>query len=119
MFGVSAPLTQPSSLQNFSQSSIVATNLSQSEQSSTRFAKNATPKPQLWERIVVRLPAKSPEEWYSLKEIAPHLGLKPRSLAKHARDLWPRWEGHYRLDHAQAASLIRRVCYAGKKVPCD
>lgn len=88
---------------------------------STQQKKSITRSPslQLWERIVARLPTKSPEEWYSLKEIAPLLGLKPRSLAKHARDLWPRWEGHYRLDHARAVSLIRRVCYAGKKVPID
>ncbi len=107
--------TTPSSqLSNLLPSCIVPTR--QPKPSKARTAR-AAPPPKLWERIVARLPSKASEEWYSLREIAPLLGIKPRSLAKHCRDLWPHWEGHYRLNHSQAVSLIRRVCYAGKKVP--
>jgi hypothetical protein len=72
----------------------------------------------LWQLIVELLPTRCPEtEWYNLKDIAPHLGIKPHALEKHAGDLWPNHEGHYRLNFSQAVSLIRRVCYAGKKLP--
>lgn len=74
--------------------------------------------PTLWQLIVELLPAKDAEtEWFSVREIAPLLGLKPRSVMKHCRDLWPDWEGQYRLKHSQAVSLIRRVVYAGRKLP--
>lgn len=72
----------------------------------------------LWQLIVDRLPARDPEtEWYTIAEIAPLVGLRPRSLTKHARDLWPAWDGHYRLNYSQAVSLIRRVAYAGRRLP--
>jgi hypothetical protein len=72
----------------------------------------------LWQLVVEHLPEKDPEtEWYNLQEIAPLVGITPRSLSKHCRDLWPGWEGHYRLKYSQAISLIRRVCYAGRKLP--
>lgn len=78
----------------------------------------ADKEPAFWQLIAELLPLKDAEtEWYSVREIAPLLGLKPRSLMKHCRDLWPDWEGQYRLDHSQAISLIRRVCYAGRKLP--
>ncbi|HEX8834301.1 MAG TPA: hypothetical protein VF719_08870 [Abditibacteriaceae bacterium] len=74
----------------------------------------------LWQIIAAQLPAKDEtSEWYSLREIAPLVGLQPRSLAKHCRDLWPAWEGHYRLNHAQAIRLIRRVVVSGRKLPAQ
>lgn len=110
----SQPPAQP--MRGFTPSCIVA--IRQSQQSSTPNTAQPNPQLKLWERIVAQLPPKDIEtEWYSLTEIAPLLGIKPRSLAKHCRDLWPKWEGHYRLNYSQAISLIRRVCYAGKKVP--
>ena len=75
------------------------------------------PRP-LWALIAARLPERAePAEWYSLADIAPLVGIQPRSLARHARDLWPHWEGHYRLTKEQAVTLIRRACYAGRKLP--
>ena len=72
----------------------------------------------LWQLVAELLPDHDPEtEWWSIKEIAPLLGLTPRALMKHARDLWPAHEGQYRLKYSQAVSLIRRVCYAGRKLP--
>lgn len=72
----------------------------------------------MWQLIAALLPSKDTEtEWFSVREIAPLVGLKPRSLMKHCRDLWPNWEGQYRLDYDQATSLIRRVCYAGRNLP--
>lgn len=72
----------------------------------------------LWELIVAQLPEKdAATEWYSLSEIAPLLNLTPHSLTKHCRDLWPNWEGHWRLNYSQAVALIRRVAYAGRKLP--
>lgn len=74
--------------------------------------------PTLWQLIVELLPAKDPDtEWFSVREIAPLVGLRPRSVMKHCRDLWPDWEGQYRLNLDQAISLIRRVVYAGRKLP--
>jgi hypothetical protein len=75
-------------------------------------------KPPLWQLLVQLLPERDPEtEWFSIAEVAPLLGIKSRSLLKHARDLWPNWEGQYRLNLGQVHSLIRRVCYAGRKLP--
>lgn len=72
----------------------------------------------LWELILERLPHRDEKtEWYALSEIAPLVGIQRQSLARHARDLWPNWEGHYRLNREQARQLIRRVCYAGRKIP--
>jgi hypothetical protein len=72
----------------------------------------------LWQLIAALLPPKDAEtEWFSVREIAPLLGLKPRSVMKHCRDLWPNWEGQYRLNYGQAVSVIRRVVYAGRKLP--
>jgi hypothetical protein len=72
----------------------------------------------LWELIAQLLPEHDAEtEWWTLAEIAPLLGIKRRALAKHARDLWPEAEGHWRLKYSQAISLIRRVVYAGRKLP--
>ena len=72
----------------------------------------------LWQLLVTLLPPREPEtEWYSISDLSPLLGIKPRSLLKHAHDLWPTWEGHYRLNYDQAVRLIRRVCAAGRKLP--
>lgn len=70
----------------------------------------------LWQLVVELLPVKDPEtEFYSLRDIAPLLGrVTPAQLSSHAQDLWPRWEGHYRLNYAQAVSLIRRYCQVGR-----
>jgi hypothetical protein len=72
-----------------------------------------------WKRIAEQLPPREAEEWYKLSDIAPLLGIKPRALLEHARDLWPDWEGHFRLNYEQAVRLIKRVSWAGKKVPRD
>lgn len=78
----------------------------------------AEKEPSLWQLIVELLPPKDPEtEWFSVREVAPLLGLQPRSVMKHCRDLWPDWEGQYRLNYGQTVSLIRRVVYAGRKLP--
>jgi hypothetical protein len=78
-------------------------------------SKNSRP---LWELLAELLPARDPEsEWYSVADIAPLLGIKRRSVLKHARDLWPGHEGHYRLNKEQAVRLLRRVCYSGRKLP--
>lgn len=81
---------------------------------------HATTEKALWEKIADNLPARDPQtEWYSIEDIAPLLGIKPRILRSHCRDLWPNHDGyaHWRLDHSQAIRLIRRVCWAGRKVP--
>jgi hypothetical protein len=42
----------------------------------------------LWQLVVALLPDRDPEtEWFSIQEIAPLLGITPRALMKHARDL--------------------------------
>lgn len=68
-----------------------------------------------WELVVRLLPARDPEsEWYCLSDIAPCLGtVTPPRLSRHAADLWPKWEGRYRLNFSQAIALIRRYCQAG------
>ena len=72
----------------------------------------------LWKLIVRLLPSRDPStEWYTVAKIAPLVGMKPRALLHHARDLWPDWEGHYRLSHEEATRLIRRACAAGRKLP--
>lgn len=78
----------------------------------------APQEPPLWQLIAALLPAKDAEtEWFTVAEIAPLVGLQSPSVLKHCRDLWPDWEGQYRLNYGQAVSLIRRVCYAGRKLP--
>jgi hypothetical protein len=69
-----------------------------------------------WQQIVERLPQRAADEWYTLRDLSPFLGVKPNSLSKHARDLWPQHTGHWRLSFEEASRLIRRVCLAGKKV---
>lgn len=72
----------------------------------------------LWQLVVAALPPRDVEtEWFSLHEIAPLLNLTPHALTHHCRDLWPTHEGHWRLSYSQAVNLIRRVCYAGRKLP--
>lgn len=72
----------------------------------------------LWVLVVELLPSKDAEsEFYTLKEIAPLLGrVTPAQLSSHAQDLWPRWEGYYRLNYSQAVSLIRRYCLVGRRL---
>ena len=72
----------------------------------------------LWRLIVQLLPSRDPDtEWYTVAELAPLVGVKPRALLHHARQLWPGWEGRYRLNHEQAVRLVRRACAAGRKLP--
>ena len=72
----------------------------------------------LWQLIVELLPPRDAEtEWFNLADVAAPLGITPHALSKHARDLWPSHEGHWRLKYSQCVSLIRRVCYAGRKLP--
>ena len=79
--------------------------------------RSPAPEP-LWSTIARALPPRDPaSEWYSIKDLAPLVGLKPRALQLHARRLFPDHEGQFRLDHEQAVRLIRRVCASGRKVP--
>lgn len=72
----------------------------------------------VWAKIALQLPPRDPDaEWYAIKDIAPLLGIKERALQYHARQLFPQHEGQFRLSHAQAVRLIRRVCASGRKVP--
>ena len=69
----------------------------------------------LWELLALLLPRGA--EWYTPTDIAALFGLTSRAVLKHCRDLWPRWEGQYRLDAAQAGRLIKRIVFAGRRVP--
>jgi len=72
----------------------------------------------LWQLVVALLPPiDAGTEWFALTDIAPLLNLSPHALSKHCRDLWPRHEGHWRLNYSQATAVIRRVCTAGRKRP--
>ncbi len=71
----------------------------------------------LWTLIVERLPNRCPEtEFYTLTDIAPLLGVKKKSLGKHAARLWPHHRGHWRLDYADAQRLIRYGVACGRNV---
>lgn len=73
---------------------------------------------ELWQLVTELLPPRDGiAERFTLPDIAPLLGITSHALSKHARDLWPQNEGHWRLSHAQAVTLIRRVCWAGRKLP--
>lgn len=61
-------------------------------------------------------------EWYELEVVAPLLGITEHATRRHCRDLWPRTPSRperkiWRLSLEEAQRLIKRVVYAGKKVP--
>lgn len=69
----------------------------------------------LWELLARLLP--SGAEWYTPADVASLFGLTSRAVLKHCRDLFPHWEGQYRLDGDQARRLIKRIVFAGRRVP--
>lgn len=69
----------------------------------------------LWELLARLLPTGA--EWYTPADVAALFGLTSRAVMKHCRDLWPQWEGQYRLNCDEAARLIRRIVFAGRRVP--
>ena len=69
----------------------------------------------LWELLARLLPRGA--EWYTPADVAAIFGLTSRAVLKHCRDLWPQWEGQYRLDAGEAARLIKRIVFAGRRVP--
>ena len=73
----------------------------------------------LWELIARLLPARDSEgaEWYTPADVAALFGLTARAVMKHCRDLWPQWEGQYRLSEVEARRLVRRIVFAGRRVP--
>lgn len=69
----------------------------------------------LWELLARLLPRHA--EWYTPADVALLFDLTPRGVLKHCRDLWPQWEGQYRLSADEASRLIRRIVFAGRRVP--
>lgn len=69
----------------------------------------------LWELMSRLLPPGA--EWYRPADIAALFGLTPRAVMKHCRDLWPSRDGQYRLSFDEARRVIRRICFAGRRVP--
>ena len=69
----------------------------------------------LWELLARLLPRTA--EWHTPADIALLFGLTPPAVLKHCRDLWPQWEGQYRLDRDEATRLIKRIVFAGRRVP--
>jgi len=76
---------------------------------------NSSGETPLWELLARLLPRGA--EWHTPADVAALFGLTPRAVLKHCRDLWPQWEGQYRLDLDQATRLIRRIVFAGRRVP--
>ena len=61
-------------------------------------------------------------EWYELDVLAPLLGITQHATRRHCRDLWPKTPSNperriWRLSLNEAERLVKRVVYAGKKVP--
>lgn len=69
----------------------------------------------LWELLTRLLPRHA--EWYTPADVARLFDLTSRAVLKHCRDLWPQWEGQYRLNGDEATRLIRRIVFAGRRVP--
>lgn len=69
----------------------------------------------LWELLARLLP--SGAEWYTPADVAKLFGITSRGVLRHCRDLWPQWEGQYRLNADEAVRLIRRIVFAGRRVP--
>lgn len=76
---------------------------------------NSTGEVPLWELLARLLPSSA--EWHTPADVAALFGLTPRAVLKHCRDLWPQWEGQYRLDPEEATRLIKRIVFAGRRVP--
>ena len=70
-----------------------------------------------WQLAAELLPLRDPEcEFYTLFDIAPCVGtVSTHILRQHARDLWRKREGHYRLSHEKAVALIKRYLLVGRK----
>ncbi len=69
----------------------------------------------LWELLARLLPRAA--EWHTPADVARLFGLTTAAVLKHCRDLWPQWEGQYRLDRDESTRLIRRIVAAGRRVP--
>lgn len=85
--------------------------------SSTELSRGEPPQGEvpLWELLARLLP--SGAEWHTPADVAALFGLTSRGVLKHCRDLWPQWEGQYRLSADEATRLIRRIVFAGRRVP--
>ena len=69
----------------------------------------------LWELLARLLP--SGAEWHTPADVARLFGLTTAAVLKHCRDLWPQWEGQYRLDRDEATRLIKRIAFVSRRVP--
>lgn len=72
-----------------------------------------------WELACALLPERDTEEgteYYDLRDIARCLGpVTSDRLARHAKDLWPNYEGFYRLSFSEALRLIKRYLFVGRR----
>lgn len=72
----------------------------------------------LWELWAALLPDRDAlAEWHTPREIAALVGLRPRVVLKHLRDLFPAHEGQWRLMRLQVEALLKRIATVGKKLP--
>lgn len=70
-----------------------------------------------WQLVVELLPPPDPDlDVYTPKDIAAPLGaVTPDALHNHIRDIWPEWEGQFRLSREQTIKLIKRYCKFGRR----
>lgn len=70
-----------------------------------------------WQLVVELLPPHDPDvDIYTPKDIARALGaVTPDALHNHIRDIWPGWEGQFRLNREQTIKLVKRYCRFGRR----